>query len=297
MKATDAAFESILKAIQEERINTKEALMSSQELYALFWFAMRDFVTFVLHSRTSGKNNDGEAQAGNARKIQILEAQGATTKEDIRTDCMIKIIDKLDLVLKKPLEFQKFYCQKICNNIVNDHLRRLPPPNAVVSLQDTIKGNKVSQEDNCAIYEDIIGDNTYNAEELYIQCETISELSRILMNKKTKAHLEKKTAIIREISVLSKQPTEVLVRLGCTWLKIRPRDLTANLINEGCRATYIKVLSVTAKEYDIKNDELSALLADIQIAEGALKVDTKDPNAVAREISRVLYKAKKHLNM
>ena len=106
-KAACTAFVNILNTIHEEGITTKAALMADQLLYTEFWSALTEFCHFALLSKTSGKNAGGETLPGNLRKIEVLETRGATTREEIETDCIIRIIEKLDLVLRQPIEKQK----------------------------------------------------------------------------------------------------------------------------------------------------------------------------------------------
>ena len=106
MKTTCESFVNILNILHKEGIMSKAALMLKENLYTSFWFAAQDFVNYVLRSKTSGVNENGEVIPGNIHKIEALENRGVS-KEDIHSDCVIKIIDKLDLVLKQPLEKQK----------------------------------------------------------------------------------------------------------------------------------------------------------------------------------------------
>ena len=187
-KANCNAFVNILNTIHDMGITTKAGLMVDQLLYTEFWFALKDFCHFALLSKTSGKNAKGEILPGNTGKIDVLEIRSATTRDEIETDCAIKIIEKLDLVLRQPIEKQKNYCYTICNNMVNDCFRRLPPDDfKIVSLNGTIEGTSVAAED-AYTYEDIIADDTYNPERLHVEHETIKELKKekqaaeILMN-------------------------------------------------------------------------------------------------------------------
>lgn len=178
-KANCITFVSILNTIHIEGITTKTTLMTYQSLYTEFWFALKDFCHFALLSKTINKNSRGEIPPDNAEKIEILECRGAITRDEIEIDCVIKIIEKLDLVLHQPIEEQKNYCYAICTNMVNDCFRKLPPDNfKIVSLSSMIEGTNIAPEDTYT-YEDIITDDTYNPERLYFERETIKELEKL----------------------------------------------------------------------------------------------------------------------
>ena len=77
-------FNSILNTIHEEGITTKDALMTNQLLYAEFWYALKDFCcNFVLFSKTSGKNAEGETLPGNAVKISRWGSRGITAIKSV----------------------------------------------------------------------------------------------------------------------------------------------------------------------------------------------------------------------
>lgn len=294
--ATCSTFVNILNIIHKEGITTKVALMSDQLLYTDFWFALKDFCHFALLSKTSGKNTEGETLPGNSRKIDVLETRGTTTRDELETDCIIKVIEKLDLVLRQPIEKQKNYCYAICNNMVNDCFRKLPPNDLkIVSLNSTIEGASISAED-AYTYEDIIADDTYNPERLHFENETIKELKMRLKAKQAMEQAEKKDAILREVALLSKRPAEVLCRLGVTHLDIKPRDLAASIIREGCDITFAKIIFEVAKQNSIELSEIRSIIAGHKLTVESIKADTNSAEQIAGQISRLVYRANKHLN-
>lgn len=294
-KAACTAFINILNTIHEEGITTKAALMADQLLYTEFWSALTEFCHFALLSKTSGKNAGGETLPGNLRKIEVLETRGATTREEIETDCIIRIIEKLDLVLRQPIEKQKNYCYTICNNMVNDCFRQLPPDDfKIVSLNSAIEGTSVTAEE-AYTYEDIIADDTYNPERMHVERETVRELKKELKAKRAREQDEKKKAILNEVSLLSKRPAEVLCRLGVTHLGIKPRDFAARIIHEGCDVTLAKIIFEVAKRNGIEISEIRNIIADHELAAESIKADTNSAKQIAGQLSRLAYRADKRL--
>ena len=295
-KANCNAFVNILNTIHEMGIKTKAELMVDQLLYTEFWFALKDFCHFALLSKTSGKNAKGEILPGNTGKIDVLEMRGATTRDEIETDCVIKIIEKLDLVLRQPIEKQKNYCYAICNNMVNDCFRRLPPDDfKIVSLNSTIEGTSVAAED-AYTYEDIIADDTYNPERLHVECETIKELKKELKAKKDKELAENKESILYEVALLSKRPAEVMVRLACTHLGMKPRELAGLIIGKGCELAYAEIIFEVAKQNRIELSEIRNIIAGHELTAESVKADTNSAEQVAGQISRLVYRADKRLS-
>ena len=295
MKATCKSFINILNTIHEEGITTKVALMADQLLYTNFWFALKDFCHFALLSKTSGKNAAGEPLPGNAVKIDVLEIRGATTRDELETDCVIKIIEKLDLVLRQPIEKQKNYCYAICNNMVNDCFRKLPPDDfKIVSLNSTIEGTSVSAED-AYTYEDIIADDTYNPERMHVECETVRELKKELKAKQTRELAKRQKTILREVAFLSKRPAEVMARLACTYLSMKPRQLAGMIIDKGCELAYAEIIFEVAKQNSIELSEIRNIIAGHKLTAESIKVDTNSAEQVAGQVSRLVYRADKRL--
>lgn len=313
-KATCTTFVNILNTIHDEGITTKVALMADQLLYSDFWFALKDFCHFALLSKTSGKNAEGEILPGNSGKIEVLEIRGATTRDEIETDCVIKIIEKLDLVLRQPIEKQKNYCYAICNNMVNDCFRKLPPDDIkIVSFNSTIEGTSVDAED-AYTYEDCTPDFTYAPDRVLSEKETVKELEKLLRAKQAKELAEKKAkqarelaekkeTILREISRLSTHPTEVFVRLGRKHLGIKTCNLAERIIDDGYENTFAQLIIDIATKYDIDLEEIRNIITVSKLTEESYKKDkglvrllSRDPKVVADQISKYANRAKGHLD-
>lgn len=295
MKTTCESFVNILNTLYKEGIKTRSALMLDHKLCDSFWFATQDFARYTLRSKTSGVNKNGETLPGNVYKVDVLENLGIS-KEDILADCVTKIIDKLDLVLKQPIEKQKNYCYRICNNVVIDYFHNLPPADfKLISLQDNIKSSEVSLEDACT-YDELIGCDTYNAERIFIEHETCHELTDILKDKKAQELAAKREAIFNEIILLSKKPAEILVRMACTHLNMKPRELAKKLVKYGIDYTYANVLFEVSKKNHIRVDDLHNALSNSKLTADAIKSDTKNEKIVSAQISRLVYRANQKLS-
>ena len=295
MKKTYAPFENILATIHQNGIATKAILMDCQELYSEFWFVASAFANFCLHSKTNGIDKDGNVKIGNAGKIEALVSCGFTTREDIQTDCVIRILDKLDLVLCQPLEAQYNYVYKMVNNVVNDQFRKLPPKEvSVVSFQETIKGKTVSPENECT-YEDMIGDYSYNGESCYVEQETIDELTTALQKKRSAERENERNEVVREIKQLVKKPAEVLVHMATAHLGIKPRELAERIATKGGEVTYAEILFDVAKKVDLEISELRSLVKNVSFSEKSIKADTRDAKIIAKQVSRLVWRAKDNL--
>ncbi len=295
------ALNDVFFKLDEKGIKTYNELLAFPELYAELWLATQQFVNAVLRSRTSGKNSRGEARLGNAGKIAVLESLGITTKEDVAGDALVKIIgEKLDQVLDRPLEYRLPYAQRIVNNLVNDIFKKRPSFK-VVPLEGLVKDN----DESGYTYQDIIPDSTNDPERLWVEQETLVELTEQLKakNARTQAQLKAKKArtratILREIQALKKRPAQVLVRLAFTYLALKPRQLAALVAQNGCDRAYAQVLFEISKKYHIELREIRDLLAGKTVEPAALKANDDEPDqkAIAAECSRLAFRAKQRLD-
>lgn len=293
-KATCTTFVNVLNAIHEEGITTKAALMENQPLYTDFWFAVMDFCHFALLSRTGKKTRTGEQLQGNTSKIDLLVRRGETTREEIESDCAIKIIDKLDLVLRNPtVQHQYAYSYTLCTNHVIDLCRKLPSEDIkVVSLDGSVESDTAEKETACT-YGDLIGDDTYSGERIFLERETIQELRMQLRAKQEREEAERRNAILHEIAFLSKRPAEVLVRLACDHLGMKPRELSRFILDKGCETAYAEILFHVARKHNIDLAEIRALLVDKKVTEKSLKLDTNDEEIIVTQLYHLKSRAKK----
>ena len=274
--------------------------MADPPLYTEFWLALKSFCRLALLSKTSGKNAQGEPLPGNAVKIDVLEARGAAARDELETDCAIRIIEKLDLVLRQPLEKQKNYCHAICNNLTSDYFRRMPREITFVPLNGTVVG---TDADHSYTYEDVIGDDTYDPERMRVQRETLMELRKKLKDKQASARAEKREAILNEAARLSKRPAEVLCFTSglfhddsVSMPKLTPKAVDSAYTFSGCDSTFAKILFAAAKQNGIELSQIRSIIADHRLTEKSLKADTNSAEQVAGQISRLVYRANKHLS-
>ncbi len=295
-KVTCTTFVNILNTIHMEGISTRAALTADQQLYTEFWLALMEFCHFTLLSKTSGKNANGELLPGNSWKVDVLNLRGELTRDEIETDCVIKIIKKLDLVFRQPIEKRKNYCYVICNNMVNDCFRKLPPNDLkIVSLNNTLEGPDVTTED-AYTYEDVIADYSYAPDHVFFEKETIIELTKQLEAKHERELMEKKETISREVALLSKRPAEVMVRLACTHLSMKPRELAGLIIDKGYELAYADILFEVAEQNHIDLSEIRSMITNHELTAESIKADTNDANQVAAQISRLVYRAEKRIH-
>lgn len=296
-KANCITFINIFNTIHAAGITTKDALMADQLLYTDFWFALKDFCHFALLSKTGGKNNEGEILPGNSGKIDALEIRGVTTRDEIETECVIKIVEKLDWVLRQPIEKQKNYCYVICNNMLNDCFRQLPPNDfKFVSLNSTIEGAGIDAEDASPYYQDIIPDFTYDPDHVFFEKETIKELTEVLKAKRAREQEEKKEAILREIALLNKHPAEMITRLGVKHIGMKPRQLANMIVSKGCELAYAEIIFEVSKRNGIALAEIRQAIAGHELNAAEIKADTNNTQEVACQISRLKYRADKRLS-
>lgn len=279
-KTICTTFKSILDAIHHENITSKLELEANPKLYANFWIAAKDFVHFATLSKTSGQSPEGSILAGNIYKIDRQISLGFHTREDIESICLLRIIDKLDLILKEPIEKQYNYCYTLVNHCVIDCYRKIPKYHYnMVSIDAPIRSVTDPAETRCRVA-DLIEDNTYNAEEAFLAHEAIKE------------------AILQDIKILSKHPEEVMARLGCTILNMKPGELAERIVKEGTINIFNTIIKAIAddKINNLTHEDLLEAIANCRISNESIKASTNDSSIISKEISRLVYRAKDRLH-
>ena len=259
-KADRVAFVDVLNVINKMGINTKSGLMADQLLYSTLGSALKEFVHFALLSKTGGVDANGKIRPGNCSKIETLENRGVATRDDIESDCIIKIIDNLDMVLHQPLGKQKNYCYTICKNIVNDSFRKLPKDIRFVSLNSPIMAARKEDED-AYTYEHVIPDETYNPERMRVERETISELREQLRAKRIEKQKQQREEILRTVAILSNRPAELMVTLAVKTLHKKNRELASMILKDGCDRSYARIIGEITRKNNIAPEEIHSLTA------------------------------------
>ena len=190
-KATCVTFEETLNTLHQKGITTIAALMANQQLYDDFWLSAWDYAKFCLSSKNGKTTKKGKQLSGNITKVDILEARGITTRDDIAMDCVVRMVKYAENILQKPtVAHMKNYAYAIVNSTVNTVCRNLPPDDfKIVPLEDTIERTGVVEED-AYTYEDVIADDTYNPEHMHVERETVRELKKELKAKQVKIEVK-----------------------------------------------------------------------------------------------------------
>lgn len=272
-------FESTLNTIHNKGITTKSALMKNADLCAELWLATKDYIDhYVLLSKTS-KNSKGETTVGNSAKIAELSKHAVCDREDIENDCLIKIMDKLDLILAKPIAVQQYYSYKIINNVVNQACRDfLPPDNyIIVSLQDTIGYSSDDEED--FTYESIATDNVTPEskidEEDSVRCLEDFYYSNLIAQKPAQAFAHLSGACGMKNSTVK----NMLLEKG--------KDFTFNYVIN--KSNYELFGYLNEAEYE-KLKVVFSLITDEN-----LKLNTNDPDTIGDQISKLRNRAKNEI--
>lgn len=286
---------SILSTIEEKGISTAYDLKApkNKALWDELYFATQNFINYYALASKTSKNKKGDIVPGNTDKVKFLTEEGGMELYDIQMDILLHVIKKMDYVLaQSPVAKKTSYAYKIVNNEVNSMLRKLPP---VVLVPWDTPINSDTNEDG-AVLADIVGDDTtYNPERLYFKRETINELKKELKAKKAREQAEKRETILNEITILNKRPSEVLCRLACTHLSMKPRELAGLIIDKGCELAYAEIIFEVAKQNHIELSEIRNIIAGYELTAESVKADTNSAEQVAGQISRLVYRADKRL--
>lgn len=295
-QSTCISFVNVLNTIHDKGITSKAALRADQKLYDALWYASQDFSHFVLLSKTNGKSksSNDEIRPGNAIKADMLERLGIISKDDLKSECTIKIITKLDLILSQPIEKQKNYCYTMINNIINDYWRKYYDNEIPFSLDGLINSNDTMTGDKGTYYKDTIEDNTYNGEHVFFENERIRELTQMIEAKKAKEQVEQREAILYEVALLSKRPAEVLVHL-CHKLGMKPSEIVEFIIENGVITGFAKTIRQVSEQFDIPIIEIQKHIKYGIVSEKSFKLDTNDTVQITNHIYHLKSRAKKRI--
>lgn len=276
MKSTDRysrQFEDTLHAISEKGITTMEALCepANAALHERLWIDIRNFISYCALCSKDRLDDKQEKKRGNGSYVDYLASRGVSV-EDVREDVLIHVMSKFHLVLKQPVKRQKPYIYVMVNNRVVDHLRGLPPEDVqLISIHDTVKSDRVSQEDACE-YQHLIPERI------------TPELVCLA-----------KDAVLEENRRLASHPEENFVYLCSKYLKLKPAQISASLLRCDADRAYANVISYVCGEYEIPLKAVRKLTDGYPISAEKLHLPTGDKKQVSAQISKLLYRAKTRL--
>lgn len=285
-------YQEILSSIDEAGIKTKTKLIAERpDLYNALWIALKDVVHLALLSKTR-RRRDGTIHTGNINKTNLLEESGTITRGDLESEIVVNMIDKLDLMLSKPLAARLPYTYTACNNAVDSYCRStygLPQHSSLTAVIDGTDGLTL---------QDLIGDRTYDGETQLLARERLAELYKIYSEqqrreaeKKRLEKEEKREDILLEMNALRERPAELLTRLALVYLGMKPRELSDGIMNVGVVSTYAKILLRVAKKYGITNDTIRSIIRGKIPESSDIKAETNDRREISHEVSRLLYRA------
>ena len=297
-KAANLTLTEVLNDIRREGIETREDLMANEKLCAGFWLAAQDFVNACLFSKTRETS-----MSGNRARVEILEAQGLTTRADLASDCLIRIVEYTDRILKKQdIAHMKHYSASVVNSVTDSALRQANRSPKIMPLDGPVNG-----PDSCTL-EECIPDLRYEPETILAQRETIHELKQELRTKREQERRVKKEEMERErrqlpqeISKLASRPAEVFAWLGLHYLGLKPQKLAARVIDNGYEESFNQVLVEVSHKYDLDLSDIQAQIVR-PVDEDAMRKDkglrpllSQERQAVARQLSRYADRASARL--
>ena len=270
-------FYAVLSTISTQGIHRMEDLLlpENETLYTDLWLSLQGYINYYALASKNQYSRGGKRSDGNAARLRALTSRGMET-EDIQDGILIHIIDKFDHVLKRPLSAQPAYVYAMVNHRLVDIYRRIAPVS--FSLDQTVS----DEADACTLGELLSDNRRPGPEETFLQQEALRE-----------AVEEQKRKILAEADLLSPRPAELLVRIACTHLRMKPGKVASMLVKNGLEDTCSMLLRSLSLQYNLSAEEIRGCL--LSASPSALKADTVDTAQVASQISRLVYRADKRL--
>ncbi len=278
-------FENILKEINNNNIDTSARLMADKKLYTNFRLTAEKFISNYALVTKTGRMSEGEIAPGNSYKLNFLSENSVFSKEDMVSECLIKILSKLDLILKQPLEKQKNYCHTICNNMVNDRLRNMG------SLSDISLDGFVPGTENKRQYSEVIG-HSATAEVICINKEA-KEKARLQRQRKIDLYKKyTREKILSESEILN--PDRLFARMGCKYINLKPRQFTEILLSNGFERTKSALLMALTFKYSMSDEDYLYFNSILNCRK--LKLETADNKIISAQLSRLCDRGNKTLD-
>ena len=251
-----------LSKIHAEGINDKLSLISNANLYEEFFLGVYDFIdSTVFRSRT------------NINKLTELRKLGVDT-EDLRMDCLERIITKVGIVLSNDLECQIPYIYTICNNIIIDSYRKaIKESGIIISLDEALNSPK-------AIY----GSKKSTSLNDYLMVSEASPETKYIA----------KDAIIEIFQKYRNNADNLLCILATKLCDDKPNELAAQLISEGSvDAALASYKHELADRFGISISEFPSVLpAKITGLSRLLRQNNLTPYDLSSKISNILSRTK-----
>jgi len=290
----------VLADMEAKGIRTLKDLQREENagIYTALWFAMEKFVNYVALQTKTCKTADNKYSDGNAPRLRELLEMGADP-EDLRSSILLRIMEKMTLVLDRPVSAQIPYCVTICTNcLVNEYRRLCPDGKQILSLNKPI-GNK--EEDDYTLEE--IAAAADNAEDWVMAFETARERAEAERKRRQQERLEHQKLLRAEREQSRRELLEDLPQLRsgnqafvylCMYEQMKPARIYAaveQLTAKGYTPQEIAEITVEkiCKKYAICRTRETAVL-DKPLTRSMVKhLSTLDREIITNKISDVKY--------
>ncbi len=257
-------LENTLAEVHAKGITCRDELNlpCHKEIHDALWLAIQFFLNYCALRTKTTTRPDGTRKVGNRARVRLLVVEFGETLDGIQKDVLMKVFEKLDLLLAKPLEEQVGYIFCIATTCLISKLRRYNPSH----YAKTVSLNRKVNQDG-------------------------SELGELLPDTNSiEKDYEDKEEILKEIAALSSDPAMVLAHLARHHLELEPRIIEERMNEDGGIAFFAMVIKAVADKYHIPVNEIRACMTN-----GAIKGESLS-TLDAAEISRLFYRAKKRLS-
>lgn len=255
-------LENTLSKVNSLNIKTREALSLNTELYKEFFINLDQFITGTVFRSHS-----------NINKLMEQKKLGIDI-EDIRMDCIERIVSNLNYFLTKELSAQIPFMYQTCNHIIIDSYRKAIKKNSfILSLDEVLNSHKANDDNKMSkTHNDYLMDTKASPETSFMA----------------------KAAIIEIFQKYCNNADNLLCVLATKVFDDKPSELASLLIREASVDNALAVYkSEIAEIYGISKSELPAVSS--AKATGLSKLLKKiEPNSheVSGKISNIINRTK-----
>ena len=276
-------LKTVLEEINEAGVKTLEEVKAHESYYNLF-YALTSFIGIVFNGKSLYNKNGECTKVGNKDRVAVLtEAYCLYSKDELVMDAVIHTLDKIHLVLNRPVLAQMAYIQVISTNYLNEQLRK---NRLVGSLDKHIHSSEASADEDDFSLLDRIEDPNGSTEDWVF--------ARAAVRKRKEDNRE---FFFNSIHDFKDEVVMLFILLACSFMK--PREIAALIQNNTFHHAFSYVVDQVSQRNNLNAEEVKAELSDLDtnishndVMEALNLSTSQNSESIARYISKVKYKYK-----
>lgn len=276
-------LKSVLEELNETGVKTLEEVKAHKSYNNLF-YALMSFIGVLFNSKSLYNKNGECTKVGNKDRVAVLtEVYCLYNKDDLVMDAVIHTLNKIHLVLNRPVLAQMAYIQVTSTRFLIELLRK---NRLCESLDKRIHSSEASADEDDFSLLDRIEDPNGNTEDWVF--------ARAAVRKKKEDNRE---FIFNSVHNFKDEIVMLFIILACSFMK--PREIAALIKSNTFHQAFSYVVDQVSQRNGLNAEEIKAELSDLNtnishkdVMEALNLSASQNSESIARFISKVKYKHK-----